>query len=48
LTDHIVNVLDDPQLVATMQDAGRDQASNFTWQRAGEEMDAVYGRALSP
>ena len=47
LLDHMENVLDDPDLAATMQQRGLEQAAGFTWQKAGQEMTAVYERALS-
>ena len=47
LIDHIANVLDDPYLMVKMQEMGRDQASKFSWQKAGQDMAAVYEKALS-
>lgn len=46
LARHIANVLDDPQLAATMQEAGLAQARHFSWQEAGRRMADVYRRAL--
>jgi glycosyltransferase involved in cell wall biosynthesis len=46
LARHIANVLDDPQLAATMREAGLAQARHFSWQEAGRRMADVYRRAI--
>jgi glycosyltransferase involved in cell wall biosynthesis len=47
LVEHMVTVLDEPQIAATMQEQGVAQAQNFSWQRAGHQLLSVYQRVLS-
>ncbi|GAH03460.1 unnamed protein product, partial [marine sediment metagenome] len=47
LADHLVNVLDDPQVATTMQEAGLAQAGQFSWDRVGRKMVSVYQQALA-
>ncbi|MEZ4645281.1 MAG: glycosyltransferase family 1 protein [Chloroflexota bacterium] len=46
LAQAITAVLSNPDLAATMREQGRQQASRFSWERAGQETAVVYQRAL--
>ena len=47
LSGNMARLLDDPSLVAIMRAQGLAQAQQFTWEQAGQQMVAVYQKALT-
>ncbi len=46
LINHIETILDLPQVTAKMKEDGINQASKFSWRRAGRKMMTIYDQAL--
>lgn len=47
LAEHIAAVLDDRQIAVTMRQRGLEQACEFSWQKAGQQLLASYRRVLA-
>ncbi|UCG24247.1 MAG: glycosyltransferase family 4 protein [Chloroflexota bacterium] len=47
LSEHLAAVLDEPKLAAKMRERGMSRVKRFSWQRAADEMIAVYRKALT-
>jgi glycosyltransferase involved in cell wall biosynthesis len=48
LRDHLAQVLDERSTWARMSSDGLARASEFSWERAGRQLEEVYHKALSP
>jgi glycosyltransferase involved in cell wall biosynthesis len=47
LAEHIAAILDDRQIADTMRQRGLEQACEFSWQKAGQQLLASYQRVLA-
>lgn len=47
LAEHITAVLDDRQIAVTMHQRGLEQACEFSWQKAGQQLLASYRQVLA-
>lgn len=47
LAEHIVTVLDDPEIAATMRQKGLKQAKTYTWTASGQKLKSTYMRVLA-
>lgn len=46
LCEHIATVLDDPDLRAKMRMQGLEQSRQFSWERAGQKLAAIYRQVM--
>ena len=47
LAEHMVTVLDDPEIAATMRDRGLKQAKKYTWSESGQKLKTTYLKVLA-
>ncbi len=47
LAEHIVTVLDDQEIVATMRQKGMKQARLYNWSESGQKLNSIYMKALA-
>ena len=47
LAEHMVTVLDDQEIVATMRQKGMKQARLYNWSESGQKLNSIYMKALA-